>query len=117
MGALKKGQLIAIICLAIAVAIVAFSPPRMAVLRYMAIYALIISAINIVLSHLIPTRDGQVGQRLVLFASISIACLVVGALLLKVMLAAGLLLVGVSLLLNWFVVRPLVRKVRKPNAP
>jgi MFS family permease len=117
MDALKKGQTIAIVCLAIAIAIVAFSPHRMVALRYLAIYALVISAINIVLSHLVPTRDRELGQKLVLFASISIACMVVGALLLKVMLAVGLFLIGAGLLVSHLVVLPLVRKVRKPNAP
>jgi hypothetical protein len=49
--------------------------------------------------------------------AISIACVVVGLLLLKVIFAAGLFLIAVSFFPDWFVIRLLARKVRKRNAP
>jgi hypothetical protein len=112
MTSFKKGQLIAILCLAIVIALIVSVPSRMVALRYAAIFALILSAINILLSHLVPSPDARIGQRLILFASISIASLVVGVLLLRTATVVGLFFVAVSLLLNWFVIRPLGRKVR-----
>lgn len=116
MDFVRKGQLIAIVCLTITVGLLTFLPGRMVLLRYVAIFALVLSAINVVLSRVIPAPSSQLGQRLVLFASISIACLVVGALLLRVIMTVGLLLVGASLLLNWFVIRPLQTRLRNPDA-
>jgi hypothetical protein len=117
MTSFKKGQLIAVLSLAIMIALIVAVPSHMVALKYAAIFALILSAINILLSHLVPSPDAQIGQRLILFASISIASLVVGVLLLRTATVVGLFLVAVSLLLNWFVIRPLGRKVRNLSAP
>jgi hypothetical protein len=117
MSPFKKGQVIAISCLAIVTVLFVFVPSRMVALRYLAIFALILAAINILLSHVISSPDSRLGQKLVLFSSISITCLIVGILLLKTVTAVGLALVGVSLLLKWFVVRPVQKQVRKRGAP
>ncbi len=118
MDALKKGQLIGVVMLAITIAIVAFLPGRMVGPRGLALFALIICTINIVLSHLIPKRDRQLVQKFTLFLSIAIACVVVGTLLLQMMMwAAGLVLIVVSFLPGLLAFRLWVRKVRKPNAP
>ena len=117
MESVKKGQLIALLCLVIVISLLIFVPSRMVVLRYLAVFALVLSAINILLSRLLPLPGSQLGQRFVLFMSISVACLVVGALLLRKATAVGLSLVCISLLLDWFVIRPLRRKMQKFNGP
>jgi membrane protein implicated in regulation of membrane protease activity len=71
----------------------------------------------ILLSHVIPSPDSLLGKKLVLFASIQTACLVVGVLLLKTVTVVGLVLIGVSALLRWFVVRPVRKQLRKQGAP
>ena len=73
----------------------------------------VVSAINILLSYVVASPSSRLGQRLVLFASISIACLVVGVLLLKTVTIVGVVLVCASLLLNWFVVRPVQKRLRE----
>jgi hypothetical protein len=117
MNPFKKGQVIAVSCLAIFTIVVAVVRSRMVVLRYLDIFALILVPINILLSYIIPSPDSRLGQKLVLFSSISITCLIVGILLLKTVTFVGVALVGVSLLLKWFVVRPLQKQVRKRGAP
>jgi len=117
MTSFRRGQLIAGSCLAIIGLSLIFVPSRMVFLRYLGIFALLISAVNILLSHLIPSSGSHLGQKLVLFASISIACLVVGVLLLRTELPLGLSFVGLSLLLNWVVIRPLQKRIRNIDAP
>lgn len=113
MNGSKKGRVIAIICLAGVSAGLLFVPSRMTAVRYLAIFVLVVSAINILLSYVVASPSSRLGQRLVLFASISIACLVVGVLLLKTVTIVGVVLVCASLLLNWFVVRPVQKRLRE----
>ncbi|MFZ3217021.1 MAG: hypothetical protein WA192_13275 [Candidatus Acidiferrales bacterium] len=116
MGALKKGQVITVVCLATTIAIVALVPVGAAGARGLAIFSLIICAISIVLSHLLSKRDRQLQQKFALLLSIAIACVVVGALLLQRMWAMGLVLVVVGFLPGLLAIRLLLRKVRNPNA-
>jgi hypothetical protein len=108
----QRGQLIAFSSLVIVSAVLVLVPSRMVFLRYLGIFGLMLCAVNILLSRVIPSAASPLGQRLVLFTSISAACLIAGGLLVRSVLVVGLCLIGASLLLDWFVTRKLRKRVR-----